>query len=270
MNEHPQFAEDIDLLALGLLEAGGSAALRAHMADCGECRARYEEARGISALLSLSTPVAEPPARARERLLAQLNAERVQTGASDRGAVTAVPPRVAPRPARSSIREYLGWAVAAAVALMALGVTISQNRRTQAELAALHAQIAAKQDELDRTRAVLDLLRSTDAMRVHLVSSTAPWPWPEGKVFYQPKNGLLFMASHLPPLDPGKAYQLWCVPEEGSPASAGVFAPDAKGNATLMLHRVSVPMKPKTFAVTIEPEGGAPEPTGPQVMVGEQ
>jgi anti-sigma-K factor RskA len=267
LNEHPQFAEDIDLLALGLLEAGECAALRAHMATCVECRTQFEEAQGISALLSLSTPAAAPPPRVRQQLLASLNAERERAGSMP--AAAAAPGRM---PARTqvSIREYLGWAVAAAVAVLALALTIPQNRRMQAELAALRTQLTSKQDELDRTRVVLDLLRSTDAMRVHLVSSTAPWPWPEGKVFYQPKNGLLFMASHLPPLDPGKAYQLWCVPEEGNPASAGIFEPDARGNATLMVHRVPVPMKPKTFAVTIEPEGGAPGPTGPQVMVGEQ
>ena len=262
MNEHPQFAEDIDLLAMGLLEAGECASLRAHLETCAECRARYEEARGISALLALSTPAAQPPGRARQNLLDRLHAERDRRVPAQAAAAGA-----SSRPAGFS---YLGWAVAVAVIVLGFAVVIPQNRRTQAELAALHAQIAAKQDELDRTRAVLDLLRSTDAMRVHLVSSTAPWPWPEGKVYYQPKNGLLFMASHLPPLDPGKEYQLWCVLEDGSPASAGVFAPDSHGNATLMVHRVPMPMKPRTFAVTIEPEGGASEPTGPQVMVGEQ
>lgn len=270
MNEHPQFVEDIDLLAFGLLEEESCAGLREHLENCAPCRARFEEAQGISTLLSLSTPAAAPPARVRARLLANLDGEHARVGEARAPAVTPLPPRAAPAPARFSIREYLGWAVAAAVLLLALSVVIPQNRRTQSELAALHAQVASKQDELDRTRAVLDLLRSTDAMRVHLVSSTAPWPWPEGKVYFQAKTGLLFVATHLPPLDAGKAYQLWVVPEDGNPASAGIFEPDELGNATLMLHRVPVPVRPRTFAVTIEPEGGAPGPTGPQVMVGEQ
>jgi len=261
MNEHLQFAEDLDLLAFGLLEPPETAALRAHLELCAECRARFEEAQGIAALISLSTPAAQPPARVRAALLESISAERARPGAS--GAP-------APNSAGFWARPILGWAVAAAAILIGLAVTIPQNRRSQDELAALRSQLAAKQDELDRTRAVLDLLRSTDALRVHLVSSTAPWPWPEGKVYYQPKNGLLFVASHLPPLDPGKAYQLWLVPESGNPASAGIFEPDAKGNAMLMSHKAPMPMKPRTFAVTIEPEGGAPGPTGPQVMVGEQ
>jgi anti-sigma-K factor RskA len=267
MNEHPQFTEDIDLLALGLLEDGDCAALRAHLAQCAGCRARFQEAERMSTLLSLSTAAAQPPAHVRQQLLQRLSAERTRpAAAAERGS----PRRGAPAHGKFWIRPILGWAAAAAAIAVAFGMVSSQKREARQQVAALRAQVAAKQDELDRTRAVLDLLRSTDAMRVHLVSSTAPWPWPEGKVYYQQKNGLLFMASHLPPLDPGKAYQLWCVTEEGNPLSAGIFEPDAKGNATLMLHRVPVPMRPKTFAVTIEPEGGATGPTGPQVMVGEQ
>jgi len=270
MNEHLPFAEDLDLLAFGLLEPPETAALRAHLELCAECRARFEEAQGIAALISLSTPAAQPPARVRAALLESISAERARPGASGAPAASAAAPRPSPKSQNFWTRPFLGWAVAAAAVLIALGVIIPQQRRAQDQLAALRAQVAAKQDELDRTRAVLDLLRSTDALRVHLVSSTAPWPWPEGKVYYQPKNGLLFVASHLPPLDPGKAYQLWLVPESGNPASAGIFEPDAKGNAMLMSHKAPMPMKPRTFAVTIEPEGGAPGPTGPQVMVGEQ
>ena len=268
MNEHPQFAEDIDLLALGLVEAGECAALRAHLEACEPCRQRFEEAQGISALLLLSTPAALPPAHARGRLLERLRSQRAHSPAAGQRTAAASPSPALRR--RAGFWPYLGWGLAAASLVVALAVVLPGQRRSEAELAALHAQLAAKQDELDRTRAILDLLRSTDALRVHLVSSTAPWPWPEGKVYYQPKNGLLFVASHLPPLDPGKAYQLWLVPEEGSPASAGVFSPDALGNATLMTHKAPTRMMPKTFAVTIEDEGGSAEPTGPQVMVAQQ
>lgn len=270
MTQHPQFAEDLDLLAFGLLDPSDCASLRAHLEDCPACRERFEQAQGIAALLSLSTPAAAPPARVRQALLERIAAERRQSGAA-----TVPPAAVAPARPQSQPRGFwswpsLGWAVAAAMLLLAIGLRFQQDRSEQAGVAALRQQLAAKQDELDRTRAVLDLLRSTDSLRVHLVSSTAPWPWPEGKVYYQPKNGLLFLASHLPPLDPGKAYQLWVVPEEGSPASAGIFEPDSSGNATLLVHKAPPHLQPRTFAVTIEDEGGAQGPTGPQIMVGQQ
>lgn len=260
MNEHAQFADDIDLLALGLLGDEECAPLRAHLRECAACRTRFEEARSLAALLALSAPPAQPPARARAQLLERLRASQE------------IPGGVARVPARAGSRSWanLGWAVVALVILASAVLLMDQNRRLQQRVQGLEVEIAGKQQELDRTRAVLDLLRSTDTMRVHLISGSAPWPWPEGKVYYHPKKGLLFVASHLPPLDPGESYQLWCVPEGGAPASAGVFWPDAKGNAMVMLPAAPKVKTPKAFAVTVEHDGGVPAPTGPQVMVGEQ
>jgi len=263
VNEHTQFAEDIELLALGLLEDEDCAPLRAHLESCADCRARFDEARSLAALLALSAPLAEPPARARTQLL-----ERLHAGRESRREAARAPAR--PRMQGFWTPANLGWAVALIVLVAGAAMMIRQNQRVQEQVDRMQAQLTGKQQELDRTRAVLDLLRSTDTMHVHLISGSAPWPWPEGKVYYHPKKGLLFVASHLPPLDPGMSYQLWCVPEDGAPASAGVFRPDVKGNATMMMPPDSMLMTPKAFAVTMEPDGGVPAPTGPQVMVGEQ
>jgi anti-sigma-K factor RskA len=260
MSEHPQFAEDLDLLALELLGDEDCAALRAHLEECANCRARYDEARSFAALLAFSAPPAAPPGRVRRELLAEL---RAKSGAA--------PGAYREPPARASFWNWsnAGWAVATLVILAVTAMLSEQYRRAENEVRNLQAEIAAKQSELDRTRAVVDLLHSTDTLRVKLMSGTAPWPWPEGKVYYHPKKGLLFVAQNLPPVESGKVYQLWYVPQEGSPLSAGVFAPDVHGNATLMTPPSAKPMAPKAFAVTVEPAGGVPAPTGPQVLSGE-
>jgi anti-sigma-K factor RskA len=49
-----------------------------------------------------------------------------------------------------------------------------------------------------------------------------------------------------------------------------VFAPDVHGNATLMMPPTPKVALPKTFAVTVEPAGGVPAPTGPEVLAGEE
>jgi len=265
VSEHTQFAEDVDLLALGLLGDEDCAALRGHLETCAECRARFDEARSLAALLALSAPPAEPAAGVRRQLLERLRAAREVTTSEARAAK-----QEKSRRAGFWAWANLGWAVAAVILVAGAALMREENRRVESQVQSLRAEIAGKQQELDRTRAVLDLLRSTDTVRVHLISGSAPWPWPEGKVYYHPSKGLLFVASHLPPLDPGMSYQLWCVAEGGSPASAGVFTPDAKGNAAVMMPMAKMPMTPKAFAVTVEADGGAPAPTGPQVMVGEQ
>lgn len=272
MSGHPQFAEDIDLLALDLLGDEDCAPLRAHLGKCANCRARFDEARSFAALLAFSAPPAAPPGRVRRQLLAELGTKREAARAGGEAAE----PRVAagerrePR-ARASFWSWshLGWAVATLVILAVTAMLSEQYRRAENDVRNLQAQLASKQSELDHTRAVIDLLHATDTMRVKMMSGTAPWPWPEGKVYYHPKKGLLFVAQNLPQCDSGKIYQLWFVPEEGSPLSAGVFAPDLHGNATLMMPPTAKQMPPKAFAVTLERAGGVPAPTGPEVLSGE-
>ncbi len=272
MSAHPQFEEDIDLLALDLLEKEDCGALQAHLEECASCRTRFDEARSLAALLAFSAPPAEPPGRVRRKLLADL---RARNGAEQPATVTSI--------RSGSDREYretrphtgswnwsnLGWAVAVLVILAVTATLSEQYRRAENEVHSLQAEIASKQGELDRARGVVDLLHSTDTVRVKLMSGTAPWPWPEGKVYYHPKKGLLFMAQNLPPVEAGQVYQLWYVPKEGSPLSAGVFSPDMHGNATLMTPPSAKITAPKAFAVTLEPAGGAPAPTGPEVLSGE-
>jgi len=273
MSGHPQFGEDIDLLALGVLEEEESGALRAHLEECAGCRAQYEEARSLAALLAFSAPPVAPPEHVRRQLLAELRAK----GGGARSAPEPAVPRVVASPsfeprARAGFWNWsnLGWAVAVLVILGVTAMLSEQYRRAENDVRNLQAQIAAKQTELDRAHAVLDLLHAPDTVRVKMMSGTAPWPWPEGKVYYHPKKGLLFVASNLPPLDTGKSYQLWYVPEHGSPLSAGVFAPDIHGNATLMMPPSLKAAPPKSFAVTVEPAGGVPAPTGPEVLAGEE
>ncbi len=272
MSEHPQFAEDIDLLALDLLGEEDCGALQAHLGECASCRARFDEARSLAALLAFSAPPAAPPGRVRRKLLADL---RARNGAEQPAAVTSIRGASGSEYREAQPRagfwhwSNLGWAVAVLVILGVTATLSEQYRRAENEVHSLQADIASKQSELDRARGVLDLLHSSDTVRVKLMSGTAPWPWPEGKVYYHPKKGLLFVASNLPPVDEGKVYQLWYVPAEGAPLSAGVFAPDMHGNATLMTPPSAKAMAPKAFAVTVEHAGGAPAPTGPEVLSGE-
>ena len=52
------------------------------------------------------------------------------------------------------------------------------------------------------------------------------------------------------------------------PINAGAFQPDPKGNGQVLLPPLEPGVKPKAFAVTVEPAGGVPKPTGAMVLVG--
>ena len=76
MSDHPQFAEDIDLYALGVLEGEERRAFEAHLTGCDDCQRKLDDARGLVAMVSLAAPPLEPPAGARERLLESVRARR--------------------------------------------------------------------------------------------------------------------------------------------------------------------------------------------------
>jgi anti-sigma-K factor RskA len=50
--------------------------------------------------------------------------------------------------------------------------------------------------------------------------------------------------------------------------SAGLLTPDAGGNLTTTLPTPANVPNPTALAVTIEPEGGVPSPTGAMYLVG--
>lgn len=69
MSSHEQFADDLALYALDVLEGQERANLEQHLATCAACKRELEELRGDTALLALSTLGPKPPQRARQRLL---------------------------------------------------------------------------------------------------------------------------------------------------------------------------------------------------------
>jgi anti-sigma-K factor RskA len=82
-----------------------------------------------------------------------------------------------------------------------------------------------------------------------------------------PKRGVLFLASNLPPAPQGRIYELWIIPKGGAPRPSGLFQSDAAGNA---MHMVTGPIdiaSTGAFAVSVEPEAGSPAPTTTPIIV---
>ncbi|MGH9788692.1 MAG: anti-sigma factor [Candidatus Acidiferrales bacterium] len=270
MNGHPQ-PEDLDLLALGALDPTERQSAEAHVRACVECQRRLEEARGRLALLSLSAPEQTPSPRARQQLL-------------DRIRFTLSPAQRDEGPARATVpvsgfrawlqQASLTFAVASLVLFAStvwLGYVNRElfrlNDNLRGQIATLHESAERQRQETARTRAVMDVLSAPDAVRVTLVAAQAR-PLPQGRAFYHSRKGLVFTASNLRPLPAGKTYQLWLIPTEGNPISAGVFDPDAQGSGAVLLPPLPEGVAAKAFAVTVEPAGGVPQPTGPIVLLG--
>ena len=131
------------------------------------------------------------------------------------------------------------------------------------------AQLSQLNIEASKARLVVDAVKDPGAVRVTL-TSTGEKPAPEGRATYQPEKGtLIFLASNLEPLQTYKTYELWLIPADGrDPIPAGTFAPDAKGNASVILPELPKGIEAKAFGITIEDMGGSLTPTMPIVLKG--
>lgn len=254
--------EIFDEYALGVLDTVDLTALEAHLKVCQDCTRKAQEARARTALLALGAPQVMPPPDVRERLLQQIALHTPK-----------------PEPAREVKTPFWGWGVplfaaAAAILAIAVGILVSRNHHLEQQLRSLETTqqevLAAQARETTtsmRARALLAILTSPRAVKVSLSAAPAH-PAPQGKAIYDPQEGLIFYAANLPRLPAGRTYQLWLVPSQGKPISAGVFQTDEHGNGEVLLPSLPPGITAKAFAVTIEPAGGKPQPTGRKVLIG--
>lgn len=253
MSQHPQFDEDFDLLALGMLEGDEKQALEMHLAGCSECARKALQARERMAILGLAAPTEAAPAGARERLLRRARAS-------------------ATRPQQAFAAGLGRWLVpvtsfATAILVVVGGLLALENRRLHQNLEELQSAFAQLQHAAARDRVVVELLTAPDTLKVTLASG-APRALPEGRAFYHPQKGLLFYAAHLPALPANQTYQLWLVPAKGNPINAGTFEVDTRGDGQVLLPSLPSGVPAAAFAVTVEPAGGVPQPTGPKILIG--
>jgi anti-sigma-K factor RskA len=260
MSTHPKHDEDFDLYALGALEGDEKKAIESHVATCSDCTRKLAEARGRISLLAFSAPPVAPSPGVKEGLMRQLHAS----------AEGRLPVRAASEPERHGGFFGRGWSmvfapVAAVLALAAIFL-YTENARLQSELSALRATADQQKLQANEARDILHIAQANDTVVVALKKMPGS-PDGDAKVSYNAKMGKLFYDGWIEPAPAGKSYQLWLVPMQGDPVNAGVFTP-AKAKMEMWTATVPQGMPAKMFAVTLEPTGGMPHPTGPMIFVG--
>jgi anti-sigma-K factor RskA len=262
MTAHPTREEDFDLYALGALEGEEKQAIETHLASCAACAAKLAEARGRLALLALAAPSAAPSPAVKQRVMRQIHVEAPS-------AAPAVSRATAPdsEPPGFFARWWLAVLAPAGIVLAAATIILwRENRLLDQQLAGLRASARQQQQLLAEAREATDFVTSHDTITVSL----APQPgMPQGAahVMYNAKMGMLMYDGEIAPAPAAKSYQLWLVPEQGKPISAGVFN-SVSGQPNHWMMKLSPGIAPKEFAVSLEPSGGMPQPTGPMVLIG--
>jgi anti-sigma-K factor RskA len=217
-----ELREDYAAWALGTAEDPERSEISLHLSrDCDTCKQGVRSALLTVATLATSVKPVDPPKRLRKRIVAM----------------------VTPAPGRKWFGISLPWAIAAALAIVLLSVSIRRPATSQA-----------------RFEQVLSILNDP-------VTKDAAFgdPSARGRFYVSPTRGVVFIAAHLPKLGPGRNFEMWIIPASGNPIPAGTFAPLADSTA-VYLHPGPVP-NAAAMAISVEPSAGSAQPTSKPIVV---
>jgi anti-sigma-K factor RskA len=238
----------LDLLAayaLGALEPDEIAQVSALLAERPELRVTLAELRATADRLPYGLPEAVPAANLRQRVLDRATGR--SSAAQPKGALD--------RP-RAWIWSFTGVAMAA---LLFAAIGWAQLLGARNELAQSQAQVATMQGQLSQLRQQIAAAQKVIASLQGQTGSGA---------IVQTRAGGTLLVAQLPPLSPGRVYQIWRIPGGGNPLSTGLFKVDQQGYGEIVLAPDQQPQVGETVAVTDEPDGGSPGPTTQPLILG--
>ena len=240
---HEELRDSYELYLWGVAGAEERDEIREHLhRGCEVCMAELKRAKRMSALLGQTAGLATPSPKLRRRILASVGFEQ----------------------------KRFGWApfLAAATLLSLFAAFYFSGRERDFATLATRLDTRLRQQTIDLTRMneAFAILNGVDTTVTSFgKGQTQP---PKGKVFVNPTQGVLLIASNLPQAPSGKTYEMWVVPKAGkAPLPEGTFQSDAGGNA-MHIQRGPVDVaNAAAIAVTLENEGGAATPTMPILIV---
>jgi len=249
-----RLAELAPLAALGALDGADRDDFESHLiAGCPRCDAALRQWRRDAALLALTAVPVEPDGAVGGRLRATIVSESL--------------PRLRREP------RTIAWlAIAASLALIVVGTDDAVRRRELAGASRENARLASRerraQEQLAEKTLRARFLEDPDVQAI-LLTGLGPQPGARGKIIYSPRaRRAIFVSAGLSPLSADRQYELWFL-AAGKAIPAGTF--DPVSGAPSVFESAIVPpgvAAVEKFAVTIEPRGGTPQPTGPMVLAG--
>lgn len=288
MNEHDEKNELLAAFALGSLSDAEARELAAEVAEDKKLGDEVEAWRETAANLAFAIPAQEPSSAVRENLLAIIR-KTPQNSNSENG--SPVPQKIGivegEKPKKSNVVQfpsrqpqtnfttylpYLG-AIAASIVAVFLGVSLyNANQNSKSQVAELNQKLTQTEQKLNETNSILERERQEREMlgsptsAVFALTGTET-PNAKARLVFDPKTGkaVLFVEG-LPDAPAGKAYQIWWITDPKNPAPGHTFKTGTSGKGEL---RDQIPqqfIKASIFAVTVEPEGGSPAPTGSIIL----
>lgn len=256
-----------ELVPMSKINTGRGAGIRSRLI----MRARTERE-------SRSAPVPGPPDLARG--VANLTGLGHRTTPGGQRVVTEETRRVTPStPMKKEVSfdaqptRFNWYAIAATLAFFITGAQLVKVTRDNSEM---RSQLAAADTFQPASDSMASVVNEKDAMiqamagpdvkMVVLADKSAPQPL--GRMFWNRATNEWMMVTYgLRAPKPGKTYQVWLVTDKAK-ISAGTFRPDAQGRTVMHANYALARDALRAVAITEEPDGGMPAPTGPMVVVG--
>ncbi|MFA5833670.1 MAG: anti-sigma factor [Bacteroidota bacterium] len=153
-----------------------------------------------------------------------------------------------------------------------LSTTEQQLSSYESLVAEQQLRLTSLTTDIQQKDEILNVLQSPK-IEVAIMNGLEVNPAGYGKIIWDPVRKIaILQISKLPSLPSDKDYQLWFLDKNKKPFSAGIFSV-AEGNENYFkVSELPLPENKKditAFAVTLEPKGGVPQPTGTMYLMGE-
>ena len=302
---HEEAFPELAAVALDSAPVEFSAAVREHAAACPECGpvlfAMEETVAQLGQLVPQRAMNPGHGAGIRSRLLMRARAERESHSAAAPGppdlargvaSLTGLGQRLTPgsqRAVDAEVKKILPQrgarfpsfsgmtmlALAASAAFMITAVQLARVTSDRNAMRAHRAEQVARPDTIRSTDTVIAKTPEKDSLvaamagpDVKIVPLATKSATRMGRMFWnRASNDWTMVVYTMPPPKPGMTYQVWLVTDKAK-ISAGTFQPDSTGHAFMQAKYVLNRNALKAVAVTEEPAGGMPSPTGPIIVSG--
>ncbi|MFL6214967.1 MAG: anti-sigma factor domain-containing protein [Blastocatellia bacterium] len=282
--------ESAALYALGTLSRHEARAFEVHLRQgCEVCERELREFTAVVDALSAGAPETAPPAYLRDLLGARIEKESSLPVSANRSEA-----QVYPFPGRTTDRAlatptlesrstlwtgWLPWAVAACLLIACAysfinwrtdhrrlqAVTGEQTNTTQ-QVEDLREQLA-QQDALTIELQQINAVLNSPQRSVIALAGLEAAPNASANIYWDHQQNRWVVSASLPPAPAGKVYQLWMVTTDAK-ISAGLIEPNPRGHGFVVVNVPANVGQMQAAAITLEPQGGSPQPTMPIYVMG--
>ncbi len=167
----------------------------------------------------------------------------------------------------SGLSRLWGWVPAAAAAVVALSLGwLASDFRSR--IGTLEHEVHHWRGVAQKQEQLLELMTSAD-VKVMTLTGSEEAPQAGARILWDTeRHQWTVLIYDLPPLPSEKTYQLWFLTGK-SPIPSETFQSDAEGNGVVQIRFPNLQSAIAGAAVSIEPKGGVPQPTGPIYLSGQ-